>query len=691
MSYQVLARKWRPKRFEDVVGQEHVVKVLTNALNMSRIHHAYLFSGTRGVGKTSIARLLAKGLNCENGVTAEPCGVCQNCVGIEQGHFIDLLEIDAASRTKVEDTREILDNIQYSPTRGRFKVYLIDEVHMLSKSSFNALLKTLEEPPEYVKFILATTDPQKLPVTILSRCLQLHLRALSIDVIQHQLDHILKLEQIKFDSSALFELAKAANGSMRDGLSLTDQAIAAGNGTVNEQDVKSMLGLLDQTVVFSLIKSLINNDGNQLLAHLKHAYEQGADWETLLNDSLTWLYQISLHQVLPHAIAEDNQYEQECKSLAQLMKPEDVQLCYQILLNAKKDIAYAPDKKLGVEMAFLRALSFIPFDKTIDAENSTKVNDSSVQNQEKKQKNISSVLNSVTQLGHPSAEQYNNSVHAKNEEQTISEQEIVSDDPKAMELSFTDAILKARESLENQVSEQKKIIPEAKSEPAKTTLAANVLNAKLNDIANEVTTETLAKIDVETELETDVENEEEIDISNEEQQAQLIKENYQWQYSDEKFNESSPVINLNDIIQLETSDNVINKINLKVMEIDEWSREVEALNFTPILKQIALNSFKTWNNETLTLNLRKEFVHLLNSNDPISRIKKIIQTHYNKQIQLEIIENDDQGQLTPNEFRKKIYNELLNESVKTIHDDDKVKMLCDFFNAAIDEESIRPV
>ncbi|MGL5045861.1 MAG: DNA polymerase III subunit gamma/tau, partial [Plesiomonas sp.] len=275
MSYQVLARKWRPHTFNAVVGQEHVLTALANGLSLGRLHHAYLFSGTRGVGKTTIARLFAKGLNCETGVTATPCGVCDTCREIDEGRFVDLLEIDAASRTKIEDTRELLDNVQYTPVRGRFKVYLIDEVHMLSRHSFNALLKTLEEPPPYVKFLLATTDPQKLPVTILSRCLQFHLKALDVDQIRGQLEHVLKAEAIPFELRALSQLARAAEGSMRDALSLADQAIAMSSGQVTIEGVSQMLGSLDADQPLALIEALQQADGQQVMLQLQQAAERG--------------------------------------------------------------------------------------------------------------------------------------------------------------------------------------------------------------------------------------------------------------------------------------------------------------------------------------------------------------------------------------------------------------------------------
>lgn len=359
MSYQVLARKWRPATFEQMVGQSHVLHALTNALSQQRLHHAYLFTGTRGVGKTSLARLFAKGLNCEQGVTATPCGVCGSCVEIAQGRFVDLIEVDAASRTKVDDTRELLDNVQYRPTRGRFKVYLIDEVHMLSRSSFNALLKTLEEPPEHVKFLLATTDPQKLPVTVLSRCLQFNLKSLTQQEIGTQLNHILTQEQLPFESEALTLLAKAANGSMRDALSLTDQAIAFGGGTVMLTQVQTMLGSIDEQHVIALLKALTDADITVLMQTSGQVLAYGADAQEVLRSLLELLHQITLTQFAP-ACAQQSLYSAQIRAFAEQLTPEQVQLYYQILLTGRKDLPHAPDPKSGLEMALLRAVAFVP-------------------------------------------------------------------------------------------------------------------------------------------------------------------------------------------------------------------------------------------------------------------------------------------------------------------------------------------
>ncbi len=360
MSYQVLARKWRPKQFTEMVGQGHVLKALVNALDDNRLHHAYLFTGTRGVGKTSIARLFAKALNCEQGISSTPCGQCSACTEIAEGRFVDLIEVDAASRTKVEDTRELLENVQYAPSRGRFKVYLIDEVHMLSKSSFNALLKTLEEPPPHVKFLLATTDPQKLPVTVLSRCLQFNLKNMIPQRIVEHLNTVLSAEQIPFEEPALWLLARSADGSMRDALSLTDQSIAFGAGSVNEADVRVMLGSIDLRLVHHLLSALVNNDGAALLKHVQDLAQFSPDYHTVLGDIVSLLHRIAIAQTVPSALDNSMGDQQQILELAGQLSAEDVQLFYQIALMGRKDLPFVPDAREGLEMTLLRMLAFRP-------------------------------------------------------------------------------------------------------------------------------------------------------------------------------------------------------------------------------------------------------------------------------------------------------------------------------------------
>ena len=360
MSYQVLARKWRPKDFSQLMGQEHVVTVLVNALMQERLHHAYLFTGTRGVGKTTIARIFAKSLNCAEGISSNPCGKCDVCEDVDAGRFVDLLEIDAASRTKVDDTREILDNVQYAPSRGRYKVYLIDEVHMLSKSSFNALLKTLEEPPPHVKFILATTDPQKLPVTVLSRCLQFHLKALTPTQIEQKLTEILAAEEVTYEDGALALLAKAARGSMRDSLSLTDQAIAQGQGHIELANLQQMLGGVDQNWVFKILIALIQHDAKALLELSKNIASYAPSYHRLLAELLQLLHQVALWQLVPNSVDVDQQRATLLTKFASAMSPEDIQLYYQIVLNGRKDLAYSFDEQAGFDMVILRMLAFKP-------------------------------------------------------------------------------------------------------------------------------------------------------------------------------------------------------------------------------------------------------------------------------------------------------------------------------------------
>ena len=358
MSYQVLARKWRPKTFGQLVGQDHVVKALSNALTQQRLHHAYLFTGTRGVGKTTLARILAKALNCETGITATPCGTCGACTEIDQGRFVDLLEVDAATNTKVEEMRELLDQAQYMPVSGRFKVYIIDEVHMLSRSAFNSMLKTLEEPPEHVKFILATTDPQKVPVTVLSRCLQFNLKQMPTDVIAGHLAYVLQQENIEFEASALDILARAARGSMRDSLSLLDQAIAYSGGKVERAPVSAMLGAVDHDYLFNILDALAKQDGSAMIAEADRMQERALSFEEALQELGVILHQIALRQTVPDALPESTPDFPRIAALAESFTPDEVQLNYQISVNGRRDFGLAPDEYAGFTMTLMRMLAF---------------------------------------------------------------------------------------------------------------------------------------------------------------------------------------------------------------------------------------------------------------------------------------------------------------------------------------------
>ena len=360
MAYQVLARKWRPKTFADLVGQEHVVKALRNALDEGRLHHAYLLTGTRGVGKTTIARILAKSLNCENAVHGEPCGQCESCTQIDSGRYVDLLEIDAASNTGIDNIREVLENAQYAPTAGKYKVYIIDEVHMLSKSAFNAMLKTLEEPPEHVKFILATTDPHKVPITVLSRCLQFVLRNMTTQQVAEHLAHVLDRENVPYQPQALQLLGRAAAGSMRDALSLLDQAIAMGSGKVAEQDVRQMIGAVDKQYLFELLEGIINQNGEALLEKAQEMSARAIGFDSALAELAMLLQRLALIQTIPSALANDDPERETLLRLSKALSGEQIQLYYQCAIHGKQDLPLAPDEYAGFVMTLLRMLAFAP-------------------------------------------------------------------------------------------------------------------------------------------------------------------------------------------------------------------------------------------------------------------------------------------------------------------------------------------
>ncbi|EMG2181916.1 TPA: DNA polymerase III subunit gamma/tau [Klebsiella oxytoca] len=636
MSYQVLARKWRPQTFADVVGQEHVLTALANGLSLGRIHHAYLFSGTRGVGKTSIARLLAKGLNCETGITATPCGVCDNCREIEQGRFVDLIEIDAASRTKVEDTRDLLDNVQYAPARGRFKVYLIDEVHMLSRHSFNALLKTLEEPPAHVKFLLATTDPQKLPVTILSRCLQFHLKALDVEQIRHQLEHILGVEQIAFEPRALQLLSRAADGSLRDALSLTDQAIASGDGRLTAESVSTMLGTLDDDQALSLIEALVAADGERVMAGVNEAAARGVEWEALLVEMQSLLHRIAMVQLSPSALGADMAaIELRMRELARTVPPTDVQLYYQTLLIGRKELPYAPDRRMGVEMTLLRALAFHP----------------------------------RMPLPEPEAPPAQ-AIQAAPAQQSAPASAPPPPPPQNLPQT-TSQMLAARSQLQRS---QGAPSPK-KSEPAAASRARPVNNAALERLSS--ITERVQARPAAAALE----------------KAPAKKEAYRWKSTTVVETVKEEVATpkaLKKALEHEKTPELAAKLAIEAVERDSWAAEVSRLAVPKLVEQVALNAWKEQEGNRVCLHLRPSQRHL-NSAGAQQKLAEALGILYGTPVELTIVEDDNPAMRTPLEWRQAIYEEKLAQAREAIIADNNIQTLRRFFDADLDEESIRPI
>ncbi|MEG0802169.1 MULTISPECIES: DNA polymerase III subunit gamma/tau [Citrobacter] len=641
MSYQVLARKWRPQTFADVVGQEHVLTALANGLSLGRIHHAYLFSGTRGVGKTSIARLLAKGLNCETGITATPCGVCDNCREIEQGRFVDLIEIDAASRTKVEDTRDLLDNVQYAPARGRFKVYLIDEVHMLSRHSFNALLKTLEEPPAHVKFLLATTDPQKLPVTILSRCLQFHLKALDVEQIRHQLEHILNEEHIAHEPRALQLLSRAADGSLRDALSLTDQAIASGDGQVSTQAVSTMLGTLDDDQALSLVEAVVAGNGERAMALVNDAAARGIEWEALLVEMLALLHRIAMVQLSPAALGSDMAaIEQRMRELARTVPPTDIQLYYQTLLIGRKELPYAPDRRMGVEMTLLRALAFHPRVPLPEPE--------------VPRQSFTPVAPATVMTPTQTQEQHSAPAH---QDVPLSE--------------ATSQVLAARSQLQRAQGATKA----KKSEPAAASRARPVNNAALERLAS--VSERVQARPAASALE----------------QAPAKKEAYRWKTTNPVAEVKEVVATpkaLKKALEHEKTPELAAKLAAEAIERDPWAAQVSQLSLPKLVEQVALNAWKEEKGNVVCLHLRSTQRHL-NSSGAQQRLAEALSTLTGSAVELTIVEDDNPAVRTPLEWRQAIYEEKLAQARESIIADNNIQTLRRFFDAELDEESIRPI
>ncbi|MFC2332220.1 MULTISPECIES: DNA polymerase III subunit gamma/tau [Haemophilus] len=688
MGYQVLARKWRPKTFADVVGQEHIITALANGLKDNRLHHAYLFSGTRGVGKTSIARLFAKGLNCVHGVTATPCGECENCKAIEQGNFIDLIEIDAASRTKVEDTRELLDNVQYKPVVGRFKVYLIDEVHMLSRHSFNALLKTLEEPPEYVKFLLATTDPQKLPVTILSRCLQFHLKALDETQISQHLAHILTQENIPFEEPALVKLAKAAQGSIRDSLSLTDQAIAMGDRQITNSVVSNMLGLLNDNYSIDILYALHQGNGELLMRTLQRVADAAGDWDKLLGECAEKLHQIALMQLLPQKSSDDNEH---FSFLAKHISPEDVQFFYQVIVSGRKDLSNAPNRRIGTEMTLLRALAFHPkFLTAVPKANTTITPPASTPGV---------VENTGNYVDVPVLSQSIKSAYsqAKSNKTGI---------PNLASFSALDA-LEHLTQLENQerqehkaeslaaVSETLHLIQELDEEksnkkmtalPVREMSAPKLKNEKLSSFSPQIASMAKEVAIVENSMEDNAE------IMQEEREI-LDAETYRWEWSNPELAKADTGVRPSDIKQAILKD-ITPELRLKIItqtqQQDEWADMVERSGVTGFSKELALNCFlQSKTDDEINLGLHSEKSHLRQERS-IKHLTEALSKLQGKAIHIKI-NIDDSSVTTPMEYRRNIYQTLREQARTALQQDNKILLLQKEFDAKLDVESIRPV
>lgn len=714
MSYQVLARKWRPKNFSEVVGQSHVLTALENGLKENRLHHAYLFSGTRGVGKTSIARLFAKGLNCVNGITADPCGECENCKAIEAGNFIDLIEIDAASRTKVEDTRELLDNVQYKPVVGRYKVYLIDEVHMLSRHSFNALLKTLEEPPEYVKFLLATTDPQKLPITILSRCMQFHLKALDEPQISAHLNRVLTAENIPFDAPALDKLAKAAQGSIRDSLSLTDQAIAMGNGKVSTDVVNTMLGLLDEDQPIEIIYALHQGNGERLMKTIQTVAEKAGDWDELLAETAEKLHQIALMQLLAKSATDENDH---LGFLAKHISPEDVQFFYQVIVSGRKELASAPNRRIGAEMTLLRALAFHP--KFLTAAQTPKQGGLSPEQNTQKSAVENQPVSGYVDM--PVLSQNIKANYSAQAQKPMAQSAVVHSSPSQPVSTQTTsslnlASLAALEAL-NQLTqieqserqhhhdEQQavveetlhhlKVLYEQKNSPKMTALPVREMTPPKATqtkaaVPNPMTQQAdELKQGIET-VENTIDDNAEMDA---EEQEILDAETYRWEWSNPDLAKVDNGVRPSDIKQAMLKD-VTPELREKIIQItqkqDPWTDIVERSGVVGFSKELALNCFiKSQTEDEIQLGLHSEKAHLKQDRN-IKNLVEHLERLYEKPVKLSIFV-EDSDVLTPMDYRKKVYQELREQARTDLQQDKKLLLLQKEFDAKLDVESIRPV
>lgn len=712
MSYLALARKWRPTKFENVVGQSHVITALENALKQNRLHHAYLFSGTRGVGKTSIGRLFAKGLNCETGITDNPCGVCDSCVEIDQGRYVDLLEIDAASRTKVEDTRELLDNVQYKPARGRFKVYLIDEVHMLSRHSFNALLKTLEEPPEYVKFLLATTDPQKLPVTILSRCLQFHLKPINSEQIHEQLNYVLGEESITSEPRALRLIAHAADGSMRDALSLADQAIALGNGHIDDATVANMLGTLDTEQAIFLLEAISSKQPQTAMDCLEKLAANGTDWDGLLKELATQLHRIAMYQALPASLNKEQPDAERVELLSQSLTPQDIQLYYQIIVKGRQDLPFAPSEKMAAEMLILRMLAFRPATVTsgnaiveptqqahaipvvesapkakpmANQQVNMRQTDASASMNKAPQRPVSQAPTSQTAVSQPTGSQ-------PSAPQSLAPQAPVSQPPVQAQPQEPSSAASPLTGLRHQLRSKREHLKAAptqasaqgndRSKKFDTTSAKPAKTSVLDRIASK---HTAAAVEA-------VQGSSATSIATTSTDNASEQQPYQWTPSQPaplqaENNELTPSQIKKALEHVKTPEMAEMLLQESIAQ-SEWAAIIAKMNTAKLVEQLALNSTFSKQENQIVLGLRAEQAHL---NTPKAQQELIdeLSAHFQQSCEL-VVEVSDQG-MTPLELREKLYQDKLHKAFESLESDPNVQFLQKRFAAEMDVDSVRPI
>ncbi|EOB3573211.1 DNA polymerase III subunit gamma/tau [Vibrio vulnificus] len=725
MSYLALARKWRPRQFKEVVGQGHVLTALENALEHNRLHHAYLFSGTRGVGKTSIGRLFAKALNCETGITSAPCGQCDTCREIEEGRFVDLLEIDAASRTKVEDTRELLDNVQYKPARGRFKVYLIDEVHMLSRHSFNALLKTLEEPPEYVKFLLATTDPQKLPVTILSRCLQFHLKPITVDAIHQQLDFILAKEGVTAQARALGMIAHAADGSMRDALSLTDQAIALGNGQIETDLVSHMLGTIDTDQAIHLLEAISSKQPQVAMDKIQQLAQNGAEWDGLLQQLATQLHRIAMYQLLPSSLDKAQPDAEKIELLSRALSPQDVQLFYQIALKGREDLSLAPNGRIGMEMIVLRMMAFRPADMSqaniISAQGANIASAPATQSAAP-QAHTAAAMSAqssserVTPAERPQAVSHAPSRPASsmNAPSSVAPQPVQTemppqydappmdyadyppmDDMPPMGYGYEDA---AASQQEPQPAPQQ--IPESTS-PASGGLTGlrHQLRSQRQGLAQNGGSKKSKAASAEKESVLDRVAQKQATAAQVSPRQSLapsepeVKEDepYQWRPSQPVVQSKSKELTPTEIkraLEHEKTPEMAEKLVAESLEQSEWAKLITQLETAKLVEQLALNSAFNKDGSTIALTLRSHQQHL-NTDKAQKELLSALNETLGETCHLSV-EVGDQGE-TPLELRERLYQQKLQQAFDSLENDSNVQFILRRFSAELDRDSVRPV